>query len=68
VGVVHSLQRDARVIAVEVAILDEILDGFDDLAVLDARRKRQIHMYYLLEGVCLFEACFQHWLDISGIL
>ena len=31
VGVVHSLQRNSRVIAVEVTILDQILDGIDDL-------------------------------------
>jgi hypothetical protein len=30
-GVVHGLQRDTRVIAVEVAVLDEVLDGIDDL-------------------------------------
>ena len=31
VGVVHGLERDAGVIAVEVAVLDEIFDGVDDL-------------------------------------
>ena len=31
VGVVHGLEGDARVIAVEVAVLDEIFDGVDDL-------------------------------------
>lgn len=31
VGVIHGLQRYARIIAVKVAILDEILDGVDDL-------------------------------------
>jgi hypothetical protein len=31
VGVVHGLERDSRVIAVEVAVLHEILDGIDDL-------------------------------------
>lgn len=31
VRVVHGLQRDARVIAVKVAVLDEVLDGIDDL-------------------------------------
>jgi hypothetical protein len=31
VGVVHGLQRDARVIAVKVTILDEVLDGIDYL-------------------------------------
>jgi hypothetical protein len=31
VGVVHCLERDAGVIAVEVAVLDEIFDGIDDL-------------------------------------
>jgi hypothetical protein len=31
VGVVHRLERDTGVIAVEVAVLDEILDGINDL-------------------------------------
>jgi len=31
VRVVHGLERDARVIAVEVAVLYEVLDGVDDL-------------------------------------
>jgi hypothetical protein len=32
VGVVHGLESDAGVIAVEVAVLDEVLDSVDDLA------------------------------------
>ena len=32
-GVVHGLEGDAGVIAVEVAVLDEIFDGVDDLFV-----------------------------------
>ena len=32
VGVVHGLQRDAGVIAVEVAVLDEVLNGIYHLA------------------------------------
>jgi hypothetical protein len=31
VGIVHGLESNAGVIAVEVAVLDEILDGIDDL-------------------------------------
>ena len=31
VGVVHGLEGNAGVIAVEVAVLDEVLDGVDDL-------------------------------------
>lgn len=30
-GVVHGLEGDAGIIAIEVAVLDEILDGVDDL-------------------------------------
>lgn len=30
-GVVHGLERDARVIAVEIAVLDEVLDCVDNL-------------------------------------
>jgi hypothetical protein len=32
-GVVHSLECDTGVIAVEVAVLNEILDGIDNLHV-----------------------------------
>jgi hypothetical protein len=31
VGVVHGLQRNTRVIAVEIAVLDKVLDGVDNL-------------------------------------
>ena len=31
VGVVHGLQGDARVVAVEVTVLDKVADGVDDL-------------------------------------
>ena len=31
VGVVHGLERNAGIIAVEVAVLHEVLDGVDDL-------------------------------------
>lgn len=30
-GVVHGLEGDSGVIAIEVAVLDKILDGVDDL-------------------------------------
>ena len=33
-GVVHGLQGDARVVAVEVAVLDQVFDGIDDLEVI----------------------------------
>ena len=33
-GVVHGLKSDPGVIAVEVAVLHEIFDGFDDLVVM----------------------------------
>lgn len=35
VRIIHGLQGDARVIAVKVAILDEILDGVDNLIVCE---------------------------------
>lgn len=34
VGVVHRLEGDAFIVAVEVAVLDEVLDGLDDLGVM----------------------------------
>lgn len=39
VRVVHGLQRDAAVVAVEVAVLHEVLDGVDDLERVTIRRK-----------------------------
>lgn len=36
VRVVHSLERDTRVIAVEVAVLDQVLDGVDHLRIVIA--------------------------------
>ena len=33
-GVVHGLERDARVIAIEVAVLHEVLDSVDDLFIV----------------------------------
>lgn len=44
VGVVHSLERDTGVITVEVAVLYQILNGFNDL-VGSVRKTRQ--MYYV---------------------
>ena len=32
-GVIHGLEGDAGVIAVKVAVLDEVLDGIDDLKI-----------------------------------
>lgn len=34
VGVVHRLEGDAGVIAVEIAVLDQVFDGIDDLGPL----------------------------------
>ena len=44
VGVVHGLQRNARVIAVEVAVLHQVFDG----------------VHHLLQDVRLLESGFQH--------
>ena len=30
-GVVHGLESDTRVVAVEIAILNQVLDGIDNL-------------------------------------
>ncbi len=34
VGIVHGLESDAGIIAVEVAVLDQVFDGIDNLNVL----------------------------------
>ena len=36
VGVVHSLERDPGVIAIKVAVLDQVLDGIDNLNLIRA--------------------------------
>jgi len=51
-GIVHSLQSDAGVIAVEVAVLDEVFDGVNDLHTLGASIERQ-GLPDLLESCCL---------------
>lgn len=69
-GVVHGLEGDAGVIAVEVAVLDEILDGVDDLEGLSAWmrcERRRDPPSYLLQQLCLLETCFQHCNGISGV-
>jgi hypothetical protein len=70
VGVVHGLERDTGVIAVEVAVLDEILDGVDDLRGISAYAigASMAHVQtYLLQQVCLLEACFQHCDVVSSV-
>lgn len=37
VGVVHGLERNTGVIAVEVAVLDKVFDGIDDLDRMSVR-------------------------------
>ena len=49
VAVVHGLETDARVVTFEVAVLDEVLDGFDNL----------------LEKVGLFETRLKHYERVS---
>lgn len=65
VRVVHGLQGDARVIAVKVAVLDEILDGVDNLVVRFCRQRglagRGIVSIYLFQDAGLFQPCFQHF-------
>lgn len=61
-GVVHGLEGDAGVIAVEIAVLHEVLDGIDDLnRWLERLEDRRIMQETdLLQQVSLFETCFQH--------
>ena len=61
VRVVHGLQRDARVIAVEVAVLNEILDGLDNL-FLSTRglRAGDLGVTDFFKQVGLLEPRFKH--------
>ena len=49
VRVVHGLEADTRVVTFEVAILDKVLDSFDNL----------------LQKVGLFETCLKHCARVS---
>lgn len=68
VRVVHGLEGDPGVIAVEVAVLDQVLDGLNDLV----RRNQCAEMMisgssftYPLQKRGLFQSCFQHWVPVS---
>lgn len=60
VRVVHSLERNAGVIAIEVAVLDEILDGVDNLDVVSRWLAMSARLTYLLQQVGLLESGFKH--------
>ena len=61
VGVVHGLQRHAGVIAIEVAVLDQILDGIDNLrCCISAEAMGRDLQPYLLEQVGLLQPRFKH--------
>lgn len=54
-GVVHGLESDAGVIAVEVAVLDQVLDGVDDLHCMlggDAFLADGSHLTFLRSCAC----------------
>jgi hypothetical protein len=62
VGIIHGLQGDTGVIAVEVAVLNQILDRINDLLMLGIILEGCItSVTDLLQQVRLFKTCFQHW-------
>jgi hypothetical protein len=54
------LKGNTGVIAVEVAVLDEILNCIDDLEKLVRRAKSYEYATDLLQHISLLETCFQH--------
>lgn len=67
VGVVHGLKGDTGVIAIEVAVLDQVLDRVDNLVtkasmmMLDIKRRERIQRKtYTLQQTGLLETGFQH--------
>jgi hypothetical protein len=54
VGVVHGLERDSGVIAVEVAVLHKILDGIDDLCRESACA---VQVYEWINHLTFFNSC-----------
>lgn len=66
-GVVHGLKGDTGVIAIEVAVLDQVLDRVDNLVtkaliiMLDIKRRERIQRKtYTLQQTGLLETGFQH--------
>jgi hypothetical protein len=62
------LEGDSGVIAVEVAVLDEVLDGVDDLQMLLKMRvmgEECMFGVYLLQKSGLLQTCFKHCEDVS---
>lgn len=60
-GVVHGLQGNSGIIAIEVAILHKIFDGVDDLTNLEHASPREYETStYLLQQVCLLQPCLEH--------
>ncbi len=66
-GVVHCLESNAGIIAVEVAILHEILDGIDNLGTVSSLSELELQRLYLLEQTCLLEPGFQHWPKLACV-
>ena len=58
VRVVHCLEGDAGVIAVEVAVLYEVLDRIDDLCQVSSWQKYLKDLTCLLEQIGLLQSCF----------
>ena len=67
-AVIHCLQGDAAVIAVEVAVLHQVLDRVDDLQEKalepfiesDVLNMQAANIAYLLQDARLLQPCFQH--------
>lgn len=76
-AVIHGLEGDAAVIAVEIAILDEILDRIDNLGEKTLGRPPAANLQepsiYLLQDARLLESCLQHcyicerWVAMVGL-
>lgn len=53
-GIVHGLKGDARVIAVKVAVLNQVFDCIDNLQVSQNKAKSNLESIIdLLQKVCL---------------
>jgi len=61
VGIVHGLESDPGVIAVEVTIVDQILDRIDNLAYQYLLVMYAHSSAYLLQQVGLLKTCFKHY-------
>ena len=65
-GVVHGLEGEAGVIAIEVAVLYKVFDSIDNLNPASVYFRSYSMIAYLLEQVSLLQSGFKHCGSLSA--